>query len=474
MKLLAEVTIRPLLTLAWTSVLAALPAQADIRDSIRDQIIYEPTLVQTGYEEDFIWYVFGAGEYRKSALRALRGETHSYWDLIPSPLSQPLGWWRSYLPYHNSNQRAPDVKLYNGRYWMFYSVTTATSNESLIGLLSTTSLKSNNWRDHGLVIRSTPSDDFNALNGDLLIDAEGSPWLTFGSSWSGIKLIRLDEKTMKPFGALHSIATTPRAMNPIEAPNIVYKDGHYYLFVSFNKCCHEEYSTSKIAYGRSRHVTGPYFDKHGTAMMNGGGTILEASQARFMGPGHQDIYNNRLLIRHVMDLGRRGLPVMRIDRIHWDAEGWPTLDRNMATGINHSSNYRMKNLESGKLAEVSDWGMEDSTEIVQAEENHVTNQSWEILDLDNGYYRITNKFSDKVLEVSTQEDGHVRQGTSQDATHQQWRVEHLGDGRYSVINRHSGKALDGSASSKESKVTQQTRHGGVSQQWNFILMPYQR
>ena len=126
----------------------------------------------------------------------------------------------------------------------------------MIGLASTDRLSTGKWRDDGLVIRTTPANDYNAIDPELVIDKEGNPWLSFGSFWGGIKLTKLDKNTMKPTGKLYSIASRPNNGGAVEAPSITYKNGYYYLFVSFDKCCQGVNSTYKIAYGRSTKITG--------------------------------------------------------------------------------------------------------------------------------------------------------------------------------------------------------------------------
>jgi chitodextrinase len=65
-------------------------------------------------------------------------------------------------------------------------------------------------------------------------------------------------------------------------------------------------------------------------MRNGGGTILEASSGRYVGPGGQSVVpvgNAWVLIRHYYDASANGAPKMRIGDLYWDASGWPTLTR---------------------------------------------------------------------------------------------------------------------------------------------------
>ena len=460
-------TVRSLCLWASTSILATLPVHAAPWETTGERMIHDPSLVQEGNR----WFVFGTGEINRNGIRVLRSDNGRHWVAAPPVLPQPLAWWRSYLPKVEINQWAPDVKFYNGRYWMFYSVSSFASNNSLIGLLSTTSPSANNWRDDGLVIRSTTANNFNAIDGDLVIDAAGNPWMSFGSFWSGIKLTRLDRNTMKPVGEIFSIATRPIRENPIEAPNITYKDGYYYLFVSFDKCCNGVASTYKIAYGRSRNITGPYLDKNGIDMMHGGGTILDAGNDRWRGPGHQDVYNNNLIIRHSYDALSNGMPTMLISPLYWDAAGWPTYDANAAAGIVSGATYKLRNVASGRLAEVVGWGMADGTDVVQWQDNGGANQSWRVIDRGDGFHKIINVFTGKALEVyqkSRLDGADVRQWADNGGAHQQWRIQNLGNGRYSITNRLSGKALDGFGTVNGADVIQYANHGGANQQWNFV------
>ena len=94
---------------------------------------------------------------------------------------------------------------------------------------------------------------------------------------------------------LYSLASRPwkdpdqteSTKDAIEAPFIIRHDGYWYLFVSFDFCCRGAQSTYKIMVGRSRRVTGPYVDKNGIPMTEGGGTlVIEATSPNWRGPGH--------------------------------------------------------------------------------------------------------------------------------------------------------------------------------------------
>lgn len=174
-----------------------------------------------------------------------------------------------------------------------------------------------------LVIRSTSSNNYNAIDPELTFDKDGNPWLAFGSFWSGIKLTKLDKSTMKPTGSLYSIAARPNNNGALEAPTLTYQNGYYYLMVSFDKCCNGVNSTYKIAYGRSKSITGPYLDKSGKSMLDGGGTILDSGNDQWKGPGGQDIVNGNILVRHAYDANDNGTPKLLINDLNWSS-GWPS------------------------------------------------------------------------------------------------------------------------------------------------------
>lgn len=276
-------------------------------------VTHDPTMA---YENGSWWlYQTGEGIYGKYSANGLA------WDGLPSVFPNGLSWWKTYVPGQSNNDVwAPDVRTYNGRVYLYYSISTFGSRVSAIGLASASSLAASDWQDHGLVINTTSSSDWNAIDPDLVVDEHGNPWLTMGSWNSGIKVMRLNPITMKPIGTLYSIA---QKGGGIEAPSIVYRRGYYYLFVSIGKCCAGVDSTYQIAYGRSTSITGPYLDKNGNDMMNGGGSILDAGNNVWVGPGGQDIINTDVIVRHAYDATDAGIPKMIISTLNWDANGWP-------------------------------------------------------------------------------------------------------------------------------------------------------
>jgi hypothetical protein len=102
-------------------------------------------------------------------------------------------------------------------------------------------------------------------------------WLAFGSFSDRIKMRRIDPETGKLSSAdtkLYSLASRRPSQTAIEAPFIVHHENYYYLFVSFDRCCRGKDSTYKIMVGRASEPTGPYMDRDGKPMLEGGGALL--------------------------------------------------------------------------------------------------------------------------------------------------------------------------------------------------------
>jgi arabinan endo-1,5-alpha-L-arabinosidase len=233
---------------------------------------------------------------------------------------------------------APDVSYFSNTYHLYYSVSTFGSNRSSIGLATNKTLDPSSdqyrWMDQGKVISSQKEDDWNAIDPNVVIDESGQPWLSFGSFWSGIKLRRLDASTGKLASkdtTLYSLATRPRNSSlpgAIEAPFIIRRNGFYYLFVSFDFCCRGPQSTYNMRVGRAKQVTGPYVDRDGKDMREGGGTLVLEGAGRWRGPGHCAVLQEQegdKLLYHAYDSEFRGISTLRISPLDWDAEGWPQI-----------------------------------------------------------------------------------------------------------------------------------------------------
>jgi arabinan endo-1,5-alpha-L-arabinosidase len=227
---------------------------------------------------------------------------------------------------------APDVIKVGEKYLLFYSASSFGKNTSAIGVASNPTLDPDDpackWTDGGIVVQSRENDDFNTIDPAAFLDADGRLWLSFGSFWSGIKLIELNPATGRRVAAdspMYSLAH----WDAIEAPYIYRHDGHYYLFASLGMCCRGVNSTYHTRVGRAEKVTGPYLDKDGKDMLDGGGTMVVDTVGPFIGPGHAGIIEKdgkSWFSCHFYDgTTPRGISRLSIRPLTWDAAGWPVV-----------------------------------------------------------------------------------------------------------------------------------------------------
>ncbi|MBW3636823.1 MAG: arabinan endo-1,5-alpha-L-arabinosidase, partial [Armatimonadetes bacterium] len=281
--------------------------------------------------DDF--YLFSTGR----GVSVRRSTNFQHWGSRESVLSEPPAWCEQLVPGNRGFFWAPDIAFFGGRWHLYYSVSTFGSNRSAIGLATNVTLDSQHsnyeWRDEGMVCQSHREDGWNAIDPNVLFDAQGRLWMALGSFWDGIKLRRLDEITGKLSDedtTLHSLARRPRTpeiQGSVEAPFIVRRGEFYILFVSFDFCCRGVDSTYNIRVGRARDITGPYLDRDGTALLEGGGTLVRQSDARWRGPGHNSVFHDRngadWLIYHAYDAENGGASRLRVEKLGWDEDGWP-------------------------------------------------------------------------------------------------------------------------------------------------------
>ena len=225
-----------------------------------------------------------------------------------------------------SNQLwAPDLSYRNGQYYMYYAASSFGSSHSAIFLATSTTGASGSWTNQGLVIETTTSSNYNAIDPNLIVDSAGQWWLSLGSFWTGIKLIQLNPSTGKRLDTtVRGIAQRTGSSTAVEAPFIFRHGAYYYLWVSFDLCCQGASSTYRIMVGRSTSITGPYTDRNGAAMTSGGGTQVLAGHGGIHGPGGQVVIADTdadVLVYHYY--ADNGAPLLGINLIGYDSAGWP-------------------------------------------------------------------------------------------------------------------------------------------------------
>ena len=286
--------------------------------------IHDPSTI---VRDDGRYYVFSTG-------RGISGKSSpdlARWENGAPVFSRPPAWTMRAIPGFTGKFWAPDVIRLNGKFYLYYSVSTFGKQTSAIGLATCPTLdpsaKNHRWTDAGPVITSTTNSAFNTIDPSVLLDGDGKLWLAFGSFWQGIFLTELDPQTGKRVSTnspLFHLAWN----HSIEAACMARHGQFYYLFVNWGECCKGTNSTYEVRVGRAEKITGPYLDRDGRKLADGGGSPFLQSQGRFIGPGHIGIVDDgnpngpTRFSYHYYDAETQGRSRLALGTIDW-SDGWP-------------------------------------------------------------------------------------------------------------------------------------------------------
>lgn len=316
-------------TLVWISVDRLSAASGGPLELSGDTIVHDPALIVG--EPGQNWYVFSTGQpgVGDGNIQIRSSPDGREWSYEGEVWAQKPEWLLEAIP-GVDNLWAPELVQHDGTWYLYYAASTFGSNRSLIALATNTTLdpaaEGYEWVDQGIVMESVASDNFNAIDAGVIVDAGGTPWMSFGSFWGGLQLVELEWPSgMRADGKQpQNIAARLESPNAIEAPYIVYHDGYYYLYFSRDSCCQGLASTYNIAVGRSPEVDGVYVDRNDEPLLLDGGTPLLATSGDRVGPGGQSISGDYLAY-HFYNAGNGGSPTLELRRLIWDAEGWPVI-----------------------------------------------------------------------------------------------------------------------------------------------------
>ena len=92
----------------------------------------------------------------------------------------------------NQDLWAPDVTKVGDIYYLYYSVSTFGSQESAIGVATSTTMEVGTWTDCGSTgVMSHAGSAYNAIDGNVVLAGDGSYYMSFGSFWRDIYNVNL-------------------------------------------------------------------------------------------------------------------------------------------------------------------------------------------------------------------------------------------------------------------------------------------
>lgn len=308
---------------------------ASVRAQTDKPITHDPVVAKQGDT----YYLFCTGP----GITRFTSKDLKTWTKGEPVFAESPEWATSVAPGFNGHIWAPDIIEHEGTYYLYYSISAFGKNTSAIGLVTNSTLNPTDdnykWEDQGPVIQSVPNRDlWNAIDPNIIFDEDGTPWMSFGSFWTGLKILKLNEELTAPAEPQewYPIAKRDRGKNipdadagraALEGPFIFKKGEYYYQFLSWDYCCRGEESTYKLVVGRSEKVTGPYLDKEGKKLTEGGGSLVIEGNKNWYGVGHNSVFTfngQDYTFMHGYDASDRGLPKLIVKEVNWE-DGWPVV-----------------------------------------------------------------------------------------------------------------------------------------------------
>lgn len=307
-------------------------------------------------------------------------------------IRKAMGLGTSTTDFRNQNQFgywAPCVRrISKDLYRMYYVVTLpgtingagTWSERCFIGLMETKNPADiDSWVDKGYVVTNYSDLElnykvsatdyahcyfkYNAIDPSLIINEKGEHWLIYGSWHSGFAAMQLDPSTGKPLHALGNpwgkeneasygkFIYTRQLGNrwqASEAPEVVYHDGYYYLFIAYDELS-VAYNTRVV---RSKNIDGPYYDITGKDVTNHGGDAYPVlthpykfgNHHGWVGISHCAVFNDgkgnwyyasqqRFPENYKGNANSNALMLGGVRSIIWTSDGWPLVLPERYAGI---------------------------------------------------------------------------------------------------------------------------------------------
>jgi len=233
---------------------------------------------------------------------------------------------------------APDIIKIGGRYYVTYATGgggMSGGHASNVHVMWSKTLDPKSpdfaFHDDTIVARTNGIEDADAIDPSFLY-VDGHLWISYGTYFGSICVLELDPKTGKAL----PISKPVDVAIDMEATDLIYKEGWYYLLGTHGTCCDGANSTYNIRVGRAKKVTGPYVDNMGVPLLKGGGKLVVGASGRYMGPGHfgrlilgDDV--EKFSCHYEADLDRSGRSVLDIRPLLWK-DGWPVGGDNFQGG----------------------------------------------------------------------------------------------------------------------------------------------
>ena len=279
------------------------------------------------------YYIYSTGAICKRSKDLLNWE--SLGKVVNDPPEESVNWTKS------NDIWAPDIVKVGNEYRLYCSNSSWGVRQSCI-FLAVSDTPEGPFTPRGCVLKTSDALPVNAIDANIIEDAaSGRQYLLYGSFWGGCHILLLDKETglAAEDGIGTCVARRPAWTDcSIEGPYMIYhpETKYYYLFVSYGSLK----SDYNIRIGRSRNITGPFYDFHGRDMADINdedcsiGLMISCGYRWFdgipyMAPGHNSVLRDddgrMFLVSHIREMNFKPEPepsTMQIRRLYMTPDEW--------------------------------------------------------------------------------------------------------------------------------------------------------
>ncbi len=259
------------------------------------------------------YYIYSTGAVCRRSADLIRFENLG--KVVADPPEESIEWTKSHDIW------APDIVKVNDEYRLYCSNSSFGVQQSCI-FLAVAKTPEGPFIPRGCVLKTDDTFPVNAIDANIIEDAQTKEqYMLYGSFWGGCHLLKLNKETglAGEEGIGICLARRPAYTDrSVEGPYMIYhpQTKYYYLFVSYGSL-NSDYN---IRIGRSRNITGPFYDYNGKDLAdlndedNSAGLMLACgyrwfSGTPYMAPGHNSV---------LLDTGGRMFIIFHIREMNFD------------------------------------------------------------------------------------------------------------------------------------------------------------
>lgn len=241
---------------------------------------------------------------------------------------------------------APDVEYFNGKYYMYVSLTSSFgSNRSVISRVEADNVLGP-YSNETVIIKSGEAGGPNAIDPELFFDKDGKLWMVYGSHFAGIYIKELyneGENMGLPKEEGWGKLLWKGGSKVVEGPFVFYNASteYYYLMTTYGDLT----SDYNMHVARSKNPNGPYVDVAGDDMATtsdngnrhgnkiaGNYLFARSSGAGYAALGHNSVIKDKngryFVVYHTRSQTGNdvsGGHKLMVSQLFFNEDGWPVM-----------------------------------------------------------------------------------------------------------------------------------------------------